>query len=152
MMLFSQKICLSLQPNNFLKLRIMKKLMFILVMVVACLSSKAQSITQPGEKYPVYCNMKGYNTWGVGKVKVMLDIGFKTTNFESILDENGKQIKFNTMMEAINYMAKRGWVLDQVYFLTEGMSKQNVANYIMKKMVTDDNQIREGLNTMPDKD
>ena len=120
------------------------------MMAVCC--AQAQSVNQPGEKYPVYCSVKGYNFWGVGKVKVQLDLGNKTSNFESLLDENGKQIKFNTIMEVINYMAKRGWELDQVCFFTEGMSKTNVANYIMKKYITDDQQIREGLNTQAEKD
>ena len=66
--------------------------------------------------------------------------------------ENGKQIKFNTMMEVINYMAKRGWELDQVCFFTEGLSKTNVANYVLKKYITDDSQIREGLKTQDDDD
>lgn len=120
------------------------------MMAVCC--AQAQSENQPGEKYPVYCSLKGYNFWGVGKVKVQLDLGNKSGNFESLLDENGKQIKFNTMMEVINYMAKRGWELDKVCFFTEGMSKTNVANYIMKKYVTDDSEIRAGISTQTEKD
>ena len=119
-------------------------------MALMSLCTQAQSVNQPGEKYPVYCSVKGYNFWGVGKVKVQLDLGYKTSNFETLLDENGKQIKFNTMMEVINYMAKRGWELDQVCFFTEGMTKTNVANYILKKYITDDEQIREGLKTQED--
>ena len=130
----------------------MKKIMFILAMMMAVCCAKAQSVNQPGEKYPVYCSLKGYNFWGVGKVKVQLDLGYKTSNFETLLDENGKQIKFNTMMEVINYMAKRGWELDQVCFFTEGLSKTNVANYVLKKYITDDSQIREGLKTQDDDD
>ena len=130
----------------------MKKVFILMAFVMAVCCAQAQSVNQPGEKYPVYCSVKGYNFWGVGKVKVQLDLGYKSSNFESLLDENGKQIKFNTMMEAINYMAKRGWELDQVCFFTEGMSKTNVANYIMKKYITDDSQIREGLKTQDDDD
>jgi hypothetical protein len=130
----------------------MKRMFILMAFVVAVCCAQAQSVNQPGEKYPVYCSLKGYNFWGVGKVKVQLDLGYKTSNFETLLDENGKQIKFNTMMEVINYMAKRGWELDQVCFFTEGMSKTNVANYIMKKYINDDQQIREGLNTQAEKD
>lgn len=130
----------------------MKRMFILMVLVVAVCCAQAQSVNQPGEKYPVYCSVKGYNFWGVGKVKVQLDLGYKTSNFETLLDENGKQIKFNTMMEVINYMAKRGWELDQVCFFTEGISKTNVANYILKKYITDDQQVREGLNTQAEKD
>lgn len=128
----------------------MKKVFIMMAFMMAVCCAQAQSVNQPGEKYPVYCSVKGYNFWGVGKVKVQLDLGYKTSNFETLLDDNGKQIKFNTMMEVINYMAKRGWELDQVCFFTEGMTKTNVANYILKKYITDDEQIREGLKTQED--
>lgn len=130
----------------------MKKVFIMMALLVAVCCAQAQSVNQPGEKYPVYCSVKGYNFWGVGKVKVQLDLGNKTSSFESLLDENGKQIKFNTMMEVINYMAKRGWELDQVCFFTEGMTKTNVANYILKKYITDDSEIRAGISTQADKD
>ena len=130
----------------------MKKVFIIMMMALMSLGAQAQSVNQPGEKYPVYCSVKGYNFWGVGKVKVQLDLGYKTSNFETLLDENGKQIKFNTMMEVINYMAKRGWELDQVCFFTEGMSKTNVANYILKKYIKDDSEIRAGISTQAEKD
>lgn len=130
----------------------MKKIVIVLAMMMAVCCAQAQSVNQPGEKYPVYCSVKGYNFWGVGKVKVQLDLGNKSSSFESLLDESGKQIKFNTMMEVINYMAKRGWELDKVCFFTEGMSKTNVANYIMKKYVTDDSEIRAGISTQAEKD
>lgn len=130
----------------------MKKVFIMMAFMMAVCCAQAQSVNQPGEKYPVYCSLKGYNFWGVGKVKVQLDLGYKTSNFETLLDENGKQIKFNTMMEVINYMAKRGWELDQVCFFTEGLSKTNVANYVLKKYITDDSQIREGLKTQDDDD
>ena len=130
----------------------MKKVFIIMMMALMSLGAQAQSVNQPGEKYPVYCSVKGYNFWGVGKVKVQLDLGYKTSNFETLLDENGKQIKFNTMMEVINYMAKRGWELDQVCFFTEGMSKTNVANYILKKYIKDESEIRAGISTQAEKD
>lgn len=130
----------------------MRKILFLLMMALMSLGAKAQSVTQPGEKYPVYCTIKGYNTFGIGKVKVMLDIGYKVTNYETLIGDDNKQIKFNTMMEAVNYMAKRGWILDQIFFLTESLSKQNVANYVLKKYVTNDDEIREGLVTQKEKD
>ena len=130
----------------------MKKVFIIIMMALMSLGAQAQSVNQPGEKYPVYCSVKGYNFWGVGQVQVQLDLGYKTSNFETPLDDNGQPLKFNTMMEVINYMAKRGWELDKVCFFTEGMSKTNVANYIMKKYVTDDSEIRAGISTQPEKD
>ena len=130
----------------------MKKLLLMIAIAMASLSVNAQSVSNPGEKYPVYCAVKGYNFWGVGKVKVMLDFGAKVKNFETLIGDDGKQIKFNTMMEVINYMAKRGWELDRTYIITEGMSKQNVINYVLKKYVVNDDEIRKDIVTEPEKD
>lgn len=107
----------------------------------------AQSVVStPDGKYPVYCDIMAYNAFGIGKVKVRLDMGHKVTDYESLFDENDKKIKFNTIMEAVNYMAKRGWSVAQTYPLTDvGLSKQTVIHYLLVKYVTNDSEISEGL-------
>lgn len=125
----------------------MRKILFVLVMALMSLGAQAQSVVKPGETYPVYCNLAGYNTWGYGKVKVLLDMGRKQPNkegYESIYDGDKKR-KFNTMMEVLDYMAKRGWKVHSTYVITESMSKQNVIHFLLEKQVTDDSQIDEGL-------
>lgn len=117
------------------------------------LVGKAQSVvpTEDG-KYPVYCDLKAYNFWGVGKMKVILDMGDVANGkgtFESLYDNDGKQIKFNTVMSAVNYMAKRGWKLDKTYYVTEGVGK-TVLHYVLVKNVKSDNEIREGISTKPE--
>lgn len=135
----------------------MKKLLFAIVMAFCCLSINAQSAvnTEDG-KYNVYCDVMGYNFWGFGKVKVQLDLGAVAEGrgaFESLYDENGKKIKFNTMMDVINYMSKRGWQVHSTYVVTEskGLSGgQNVIHFLLVKKVASDDQIREGLITKDD--
>ena len=125
----------------------MRKILFMLVMALMSLGAQAQSVTQPGEKYSVFCDLAGYNTWGYGKVKVRLDMGRKQVNkegYESIYDGNQKR-KFNTMMEVLDYMAKRGWRVHSTYVITESVAKQNVLHFLLEKEVTDDSQIDEGL-------
>ena len=52
----------------------------------------------------------------------------------------------NTMMEAVNYMAKRGWKVDRTYNISEvGLTKQAVIHYLLVKYVTDDKEIDDGL-------
>ena len=110
------------------------------------LSVNAQSVVKPGEKYKVYCEVMGFNTWGFGKVKAKLDMGRmpKNKGYESIY-QNGKKRKFNTMMEIVDYMSKRGWKVHSTYVVTEGLGKQNVLHFLLEKEVTDDSQIDEGL-------
>lgn len=132
----------------------MKKLLFVIAMVLCSLTVSAQSVvnTEDG-KYNVYCDVMGYNFWGFGKVKVQLDMGAVADGkgaFESLYDENGKKIKFNTMMDAINYMAKRGWRVHETFVVSESnglKGYQNVIHYLLEKKVSNDNEIREGLIT-----
>jgi len=133
----------------------MKKIFLLGILLLSISNVCAQNVLSPGEKYPVYCTIMGYNFLGIGKVKVKLDLGAtsKSRDFESLYDSNtGKKIKFNSMIEVLNYMSKRGWVLDQVtsYQETGGFSKDVVIHYIMKKMVSSDEEIREGLTTRDD--
>ncbi|MFA6719250.1 MAG: hypothetical protein WCS15_09220, partial [Prevotella sp.] len=60
-----------------------------------------------------------------------------------INDKNGIAIPFSSSMAAINYMAKRGWVLDQTAYGVKGCEE---LQYIMKKMVKSDDEIMYGLN------
>ena len=65
---------------------------------------------QSEKPYPVYCNVVGYNWFGVGKIKVELDMGrFTKGKGESLYEANGKKKKFHTMMSVLNYMGERGW-------------------------------------------
>ena len=68
----------------------------------------------------------------------------KNKGYESIY-QNGKKRKFNTMMEIVDYMSKRGWKVHSTYVVTEGLGKQNVLHFLLEKEVTDDSQIDEGL-------
>ena len=64
--------------------------------------------------------------------------------YESIYDGDKKR-KFNTMMEVLDYMSKRGWKVHSTYVITESMGKQNVLHFLLEKQVTDDSQIDDGL-------
>lgn len=131
----------------------MKHFIFLASLLILTCGISAQNVQTPGEPYPVYCTIMGYSFWGFGKVKVKLDLGAtsKSKDFESLYDENGKKIKFNTMIDVVNYMAKRGWTLDHVTaYQDTGFSKSTVMHYIMKKMVKSDDEIRAGLITRDD--
>lgn len=46
-------------------------------------------------------------------------------------DENGKNIEFNSMVDAMNYFGKQGWEFVQAYAVT--MGNQNVYHWLLKK-------------------
>ena len=139
---------ITFAPDFIQLIAVMKKIILILAIIFMAIGAKAQSTIQSEDgKYPVYCDLKAYNFWGVGKVKVILDMGAVSNgggSFESLYGEDGKQIKFNTVMAAVNYMAKKGWILDKTYYVTEGAGRA-VLHYVLVKRVKNDSEIREGL-------
>lgn len=141
---------ITFAPEFIQLIAVMKKIILILAIIFMAIGAKAQSTIQSEDgKYPVYCDLKAYNFWGVGKVKVMLDMGAVSNgggSFESLYGEDGKQIKFNTVMAAVNYMAKKGWILDKTYYVTEGAGRA-VLHYVLVKRVKNDDEIRAGLIT-----
>lgn len=101
----------------------------------------------------MYCEIIGEAHVLSNKVSVVLDFG-QASNFwtgdRSLYDENGKRISFNSMLDAANYMARRGWELEiafPVMHINGGDSSSPYYHWIMSKMVNNDAQITEGLIT-----
>ena len=68
-------------------------------------------------------------------------------------DRNGKEIKFNSMIDALNYLTQYGWRFAQAYVVPKGGGgKDNVSfggttYWILYKDVDDYSQITEGFTT-----
>lgn len=126
----------------------MKRIFAIVLIAVVLLgiSTKA-SAEEPVQR--VYAELLGTGTNFLNlnkNVKVSVDLGqFQSaTKAYTLLDENGKDIKFNSMVAAMNYMGERGWKFIQAYVVT--VSNQNVLHWLLYKDITDPAQIKEGLN------
>lgn len=97
----------------------------------------------------VYAELLGYgtNVLGLNKnVTVSVDLGQFQSMFKpyTLLDENGKTIKFNSMVAAMNYMGERGWKFVQAYVITES-PKNHVYHWLMYKDVVNSSEIYDGL-------
>lgn len=126
----------------------MKKILLALLMSVLMVRiSATASAEEPTQR--VYAELLGTGTNFLNlnkNVKVSVDLGqFQSaTKAYTLLDENGKDIKFNSMVAAMNYMGERGWKFIQAYVVT--VSNQNVLHWLLYKDITDPTQIKEGLN------
>ena len=121
------------------------KVLLIMLLLGACSVIKAES----SETMRVYAELlgSGTNFLGLNKnVKVTVDMGQPQSTFKSytLQDENGKDIKFNSMVAAMNYMGQRGWKFIQSYTITHG--KNLVYHWLMYKDIDDVDQVMEGLN------
>jgi len=86
----------------------------------------------------VYCEIVGK---AVGffrsKVEIEVDFGQEKSWFggkNPLSDLNGKIIKFNSMIDALNHIAKDEWVFVNAYSITN--KDQNVYHYVMRKVIT----------------
>ncbi|MDE6415596.1 MAG: hypothetical protein K2K68_01035 [Duncaniella sp.] len=86
------------------------------------------------------------------KVKVHVDFGQNVSFWKqgnmTIVDEDGKDIVFNSMVDAMNFMGERGWEFQQAYVVTE--SGQNVYHWLLSKEVDSDEDIKAGFNVRSD--
>jgi hypothetical protein len=108
---------------------------------------------QDVKPYKVYCEIVATQKFFSNKSTVELDFGQYAgfwTSDRQLVDEQGNTISFNSALDAANYMARRGWDLEEV-FIVQDMSKGDSGtpryHWVMSKLVTDDSQITEGLRT-----
>lgn len=123
----------------------MKRHILILAIIIISACTTASS-AQDELKTPhrVYAELLGdyTNLLGLNKnVNVMLDLGQyqSTWRYYKLMDDKGKNIKFNSIVDAMNYMGERGWVLVQPYVIDK------VTHWVMYKDITDKSQITDGL-------
>lgn len=109
----------------------MKKLLFVTALIFASLNLNAENF--------IYCELVGTGKFLSNKVKVQVDYGQETSFWKGISymkDKDGKNIEFNSMVDAMNYFGKQGWEFVQAYIVT--MGNQNVYHWLLKKKVTEE--------------
>jgi hypothetical protein len=107
----------------------MKKI-FLLILLAGSLNAFAQDST----KVEQYCRLIAENRILSSKVNIDVDFG----NERRLLadnrlrdEETGKLKKFNTVVDALNYMGSQGWVLVNAFPVLEGSS--TTLHYYFKK-------------------
>lgn len=117
----------------------MKKILLIICVTLGCILSHAQGRT--------YCELVGAQNL-LGKTIVSVDFGQVSLFSDNrMVDENGDVLKFNSMIDAMNYMGALGWEFEQAYVVTHnyGKSSSNVYHWLLSKPYSEDGT---GLKTM----
>lgn len=117
----------------------MKKCILMFVMLFLCVTIKSQ------EPHKVFCELLGTQKLLSQKCTVEIDMGQNPYENSKLVDENGKKITFNSMVDAMNYMGKLGWKFEQAYVVT--VNNQNVYHWLLSKDIIDDSEAGEGLIT-----
>lgn len=98
--------------------------------------------------YKTYCNLIGdENSLKKGIVIIRIDYGQEDLKDNKFVDENGKEIKFRTMVSAMNFMSKLGWQLEQVYNRYDQIDGSPVIIWVLSKEVSSEQKITKGFQT-----
>lgn len=98
--------------------------------------------------YKVYCTLQGNEKeLRNNQVSLSIDYGQESLKDNKLVDENGKEIKFNTMVSAMNYMSKLGWEYEGCYNSEDQTWGGLIFIWILSKEVTSDDQITDGFQT-----
>lgn len=124
----------------------MKKVLFLAFTTLICVGAWAQE-PQVQRTEQVYCEIVGTKGPMSSKVTVEIDMGQNASVWHDhrIVGDDGKPIKFNSMMDALNYMGDRGWEFVQAYAITSGNS--HVYHFLLTKKVAEGETGTEGLQT-----
>ncbi len=125
----------------------MKKLLFTFTLcLMAC-------VTYAQTPRTVYCDVVGKAKFLSLKINISVDFGETVNKYKcQLVGEDNKIISFTSMVQAANYMAKRGWRLVDTYVLAEkSVSCYGNFHYIMAKDITSEDQIKEGLKLVSDR-
>lgn len=100
-----------------------------------------------------YCEVKGIEKEITSGLKIIFDFGTQTSynmwgdlnSKLKFVDENGNEIKFNSMVDAANYMVQIGWNFQQAYSSSYG--SRPIIHWIFYKDAESIEKAKEGIIT-----
>lgn len=130
----------------------MKKIILIFFLVSISFLGIAQS--NGSKTIEQYCSLNVMPRLLSNKVNIDIDYGNprKLFSFKDnrVKDDNGKAKKFNTAVEALNYMSAQGWKLVNAMAITEGGNA--VYRYIMRREIAVTDEEKKKIEEDADKD
>jgi hypothetical protein len=109
----------------------MKKIIVLILIQMVALSLFAQSDTTKVEQY---CQVIATPRLLSNKVTIDIDFGEEKSYWTDnrLRTYNGKVKKFNTIIDALNFMGKEGWVFINAYPVT--IANSTIYHFAFKKL------------------
>ena len=109
----------------------MKKILFPLFLLLFCISGFAQTDSSAVEQY---CTVIATPRLLSSRVTIDIDYGERRSMWKDnrLKDEDGRVKKFNTVVDALNYMGNEGWQLVNAFPYTNGGNTYTY-HYTLKK-------------------
>lgn len=107
----------------------MKKLIIVLLLFIS-----TASFAQDNTKVEQYCEVVATARLLSNKVTIDIDYGEQRSIWKDnrLKDENGKLIKFNSVIDAINYLGKNEWKLVNAFPISNSNGSM-IYHYVFKK-------------------
>jgi hypothetical protein len=123
-----------------------KRLVIVFIGIVGIIPIKLEA-----KRY--YCEIKGIEKELTSGLKIVFDFGESQVysiwgglkNKQKLVDENGYEINFNSMVDAANYMSDKGWNFQQAY--TSLYSGNAIHHWIFYKEADTKEEAVEGIMT-----
>jgi hypothetical protein len=109
----------------------MKRIITVLVLFIAINASAQEN---GDTKVEQYCEVVATPKLLSAKVTIDVDYGDERSFWKDnrLRDEGGKLKKFNTTIDALNYLGKQGWKLVNAFPVIVGTNSQ-VYHYVLKR-------------------
>jgi hypothetical protein len=109
----------------------MKKILVVAIVMLASLPSFSQNDSVKAEQYAEVVATPRLLS---NKVTIDIDYGEERSIWKDhrVKEDNGRLKKFNTVIDALNYMGKDGWTLVNAFPVLVGTNSQ-VYHYVFKK-------------------
>jgi hypothetical protein len=112
-------------------------LLLALILPVFAMAQNTQPDSTKNDIHEAYCMVIATSKMFSNKVSIQVDFGqatswWKGNHGDVIKDNAGKVVNFNSVIDALNYMATQGWTFVNAYALSEG-STGKVLNYILRR-------------------
>ena len=117
----------------------MKKILLLFVATIICATISANN------PHKVFCELVGKQKFLSAKCTVEIDMGQNPYENSKLVDERGKKITFNSMIDAMNYMGRLGWDFEQAYVIAG--ENENVFHWLLSKEIVEDSEASEGIIT-----
>ncbi|MBN1989417.1 MAG: hypothetical protein JW783_08485 [Bacteroidales bacterium] len=115
----------------------MKKLLLAFAIAISALAIKAQTVNGiPLDKIDVtYIDIVEYRKFVSDKVNIQLDYGQRShilyNEERFVKDENGKDMEFNSMMDALNFLSKYGYEYIDSYVTRS--KESSTSHFLLKR-------------------
>ncbi|MBS1511353.1 MAG: hypothetical protein JST86_10970 [Bacteroidetes bacterium] len=107
----------------------MKKIILVIILFTAF-----RAVAQDTTKVEQYCEVTATGKLFSNKVTIDVDYGEERSFWKDhrLKDDDGRLKKFNSVIDALNYLGKQGWKLVNAFPVYNGNSS-NVYHYVFKK-------------------